>query len=134
MGLNTRFENGRQIIDGWNNVFTALSAEPRRQLVVSLMEAPRNQPVTLPESAINPNVPADPEQLRLRLRHRHLPMLADQGFVTWETDPLVASRGTHFEEVAVVLEALHATAGDIPDSLVIGCQRLETERQESVGE
>nr|WP_241154961.1 hypothetical protein [Halorubrum sp. CSM-61] len=50
-------------------------------------------------------------------------------FVEWERDPLVASRGRRFDEVAVVFEALHSSASAIPDSLVIGCQRLEEERQ-----
>ncbi|ELY45718.1 hypothetical protein C496_02212 [Natronorubrum tibetense GA33] len=57
--------------------------------------------------------------------------MADQGFINWETEPLVASRGPQFDEIAVVFDALHATATDIPDSLVIGCQRLEQERQTS---
>jgi len=56
-------------------------------------------------------------------------MLAEMDFITWETDPLVASRGPRFDEVAVVFDALHSTADSIPDSLVVGCQRLERERQ-----
>jgi hypothetical protein len=130
--LDMRIENGRRVVEGWDRVFSALSAEPRRQLIVSLLDAPPNQSVSLPESATNPNIPADPEQLRLELSHRHLPMLADLGFLEWERDPLIASRGPKFDEVAVVFNALHATATDIPDSLVIGCQRLEQEEQKNL--
>jgi hypothetical protein len=130
MGLDARIENGRRVIEGWDRVFTALGAEPRRQLVVSLLDAPADRTVPLPESAANPNVPTDRERLRVELYHQHLPMLADSGFIEWETDPLVASRGPRFEDVAVVFEALHAASADIPDSLVMGCQRLERERQE----
>lgn len=129
MALEVRVENGRRVIEGWDRVFEALSAEPRRQLIVTLLDAPPDQSVPLPESAINPNIPADPENIRQELHHQHLPMLADHGFIDWETDPLVASRGVKFDEVAVVFEALHATATDIPDSLVVGCQRLEREEQ-----
>lgn len=126
---HARFENGKRTIERWDRVFEAVSAEPRRQLVVSLLDAPPDQSVSLPEHAANPNVPVDPESLRCELNHYHLPMLADMEFVEWETDPLVASRGPRFEQVAVVFEALQSNAVDIPDQLVVGCQRLERERQ-----
>ena len=124
-----RFENGKQVIERWDQVFSAISAEPRRQLVVSLLDTSPEESVPLPESAINPNVPPDPENHRRKLIHCHLPTLEDLEFVEWDTDPFVASRGPRFAEVAVVLEALHSLATDIPDPLVIGCQRLEEERQ-----
>ena len=132
--MDIQVNNGQHIIEKWNNVFKALSAEPRRQIIVSLLDAPPNQSVSLPEHAMNPDVPANPEKLQQELYHCHLPLLADQGFVNWETEPLVASRGPQFDELAVVLDALHATATDMPDSLVIGCQRLEKERQTSFGD
>lgn len=128
-----RFDNGKRVIERWDRVFEAVSAEPRRQLLVSLMDAGATDAVPLPESAINPNVPADPERLRVRLYHEHLPMLAEREFVEWETEPLRAFRGARFDEVAVVFDALHSRATDIPDSLVIGCQRLEAERQIRAG-
>ncbi|WP_418282540.1 hypothetical protein [Halorubrum sp. DTA98] len=121
------------MIEHWNLVFRALSAEPRRQLIVSLLDCPENQSVPLPEGAINPDVPENPERLKIDLQHNHLPKLADFGFIEWETKPLVAHRGPRFQEVAVVFEALHSSATDIPDSLVKGCQRLEEERQVSLG-
>jgi hypothetical protein len=124
-----RFENGRRVIERWDEVFSAVSREPRRQLVVSLLDAGEEESVPLPESAVNPNVPVDPETLKLELHHQHLPMLAEREFVEWDSDPLEASRGARFPEVAVVLNSLHAFAGEIPDSLVVGCQRLERERQ-----
>ncbi|WP_436927579.1 hypothetical protein [Halosimplex amylolyticum] len=125
-------ENGEKVMENWDTVFKALSSEPRRQLIVSLLDAGPDHSVPLPESAIMPNVLADPEMLRQELHHVHLPMLADMGFITWETEPLVASRGPKFDQVAVVFEALHAEATNIPDSLVIGCQRLEEESQNNI--
>ncbi|APW97713.1 hypothetical protein CHINAEXTREME_07965 [Halobiforma lacisalsi AJ5] len=130
MRLDARRENGQRVIEGWNRVFEALAAEPRRQLVVSLLDASPDATVPLPESAVNPNVPTDPEVLRRELHHQHLPMLADGGFVEWDADPLVAARGPNFDQVAAVIESLQASATSVPDSLVIGCQRLEAERQE----
>jgi hypothetical protein len=125
------YENGKQVTENWDTVFKSLSAEPRRQLIVSLVDASPGQPVPLPESAAMPNRPLDPAVLRAELYHVHLPMLAENGFITWETDPLVAFRGPQFDEVAVVFDALHSEAADIPDSLVVGCRRLEQEQQSS---
>jgi len=126
-----RYRNGRRVIDRWDDVFAALSAEPRRQIVISLLDAAPSESVPLPESAVNPNVPPDPEKLRRELHHRHLPMLSDLEFVTWDRDPLVAVRGSRFEQVAAVFDALQSAATDVPDSLVVGCQRLERERRDS---
>ncbi|MCU4924600.1 hypothetical protein OB905_01185 [Halobacteria archaeon AArc-dxtr1] len=124
-----RFENGQRVIDRWDEVFRALSAEPRRQLVVSLLDRPDGDPAPLPECAVNPNVPIDAEQLRQELYHRHLPLLAEMKFVEWRDDPFEAVRGSRFDEVAVVFRSLYADAVELPDSLVVGCQRLERERQ-----
>lgn len=126
----TRFKNGKRVIRKWDTTFKVLAAEPRRQLIVTLLDASPDESVPLPESAINPNVPEDPDRLRQELHHQHLPMLADYGFIEWGTDPLHASRGPRFNEAAVIFEALHSTSQCLPDSLVIGCQRLETEQQE----
>jgi hypothetical protein len=125
------YEKGEQVSENWDTVFKSLSAEPRRQLIVSLMDAPPDQSVPLPESAAMPNLLPDSEALRIELYHCHLPILEDNGFITWETDPLVASRGPQFDEVAVVFDALHSEAADIPDPLVVGCQRLEQEQRAS---
>ncbi|MFC7078324.1 hypothetical protein [Haloarcula halophila] len=130
--MSNRRYNGEQVIDNWDSVFRALSSEPRRQIIVSLLDAPADQSVPLPESAVNPNVPPNTETLRQQLHHAHLPMLAEMGFITWETEPFVAARGPQFEEAAVVFDALHTEATSIPGSLVFGCQRLEEEQQQNI--
>ena len=124
-----RYRNGTRVIERWNRAFTALAAEPRRQLVVSLLDA-EGTPVELPESAVNPNVPVDADELRLRLRHHHLPVLSDGGFVEWDDEPFRARRGPHFDEVGIVIESIQSAATAVPDELVFGCNRLERERQE----
>jgi hypothetical protein len=98
-----------------------------------LLDAEPGGSVPLPEAAMNPNVPVEFDELRTELHHVHLPMLAALEFVEWETDPLCAFRGPRFEEVAVVFDSLQSMADRIPDSLVIGCQQLEAERQD-IGE
>lgn len=130
--MNVHRANGEQISRNWDAVFRALSKEPRRQLIVSLLDAGPDDSVPLPESAMMPNVPSEPQTLSLELQHDHLPMLAEMGFITWEPEPLLAFRGPRFEEVEVVFNALQAEATTLPDGLVTGCQRLEEEREQRV--
>ncbi|WIV68320.1 DUF7344 domain-containing protein [Natrialbaceae archaeon AArc-T1-2] len=121
--------DGRRVAERWNRVFEVLSAEPRRQLLTTLADAPAGRHVSLPDAAVPPNGSVDHDRIRIHLRHRHLPMLADGGFVEWKRDPFRAWRGPTFDQAAVVLESLYARADVVPDPLVEGCHRLEEERR-----
>jgi len=127
--VGVRIDNATNAIESWDELFRALAADPRRQIALSLLDAPPGESVSLPEHAVNPDVPVDPAEVRHTLRHKHLPLLADLGFVEWGTDPLVASRGPRFGEVEAVLRSIQNSAPRLPDSLVVGCQRLEAARQ-----
>lgn len=116
--------------DRWDTVFTALSAEPRRQLIGALCDIPAENRVLLPEAAMSPAVEPDRERLRVELVHQHLPLLAEHGFVEWTTEPFRAGRGPRFEEVAITIELIRTNASQVPDTLVEGCRRLESERQD----
>lgn len=122
-------KQANRAIDRWDTVFTALSAEPRRQLVAALNDIPPENRILLPEAAMSPVVESDRERLRAELLHLHLPLLAECEFIEWTTEPFRAGRGPRFEEAAVVLDLLQTYAAQVPDTLVSGCQRLEAERQ-----
>ena len=124
-----RLALSQAVIEKWDAVFRACSAEPRRQLIVSLLDAAPEEAVSLPDHAMSPTVPQDFDSLRVDLRHSHLPLLERQGFVEWQTDPFEATRGPRFDHVGVVFEALHRNADAFPEALVAGCQRLEIERE-----
>ncbi len=127
--VNRRYDNAVSVRDAWNDIYEALSADPRRQLLHSLMNADPGGSVPLPESAANPMAPPDPERLRMELKHIHLPKLADCEFVVWDDGPLQASRGPEFEQIDAVLSAIFSSAEDFPDSIVVGCHQLEEERE-----
>ncbi|MEY7848474.1 hypothetical protein AB7C87_04640 [Natrarchaeobius sp. A-rgal3] len=124
----SRSGDGTRTVDRWDEVFRAVSAEPRRQLIVSVMDCPEGEPASLPEAAVSQELSIDPRRLRNELQHVHLPLLSDLGFVEWESDPFVAFRGPRFEEVGAIFEALYDSSTDLPDPLVVGCRRLERER------
>lgn len=125
-----RDEQKETMIGRWNTVFGTLTAEPRRQIIVALMEAPPERALSLPEAANPSYLLRDPERLTIELVNAHLPALADADLVRWEQSPLTVSRGPAFEEAAIVFEALHRCAEDIPPRLAEGCQRLEERRGE----
>ena len=76
-----RLALGQAVIEKWDAVFRACSAEPQRQLIVSLLDAAPGEAVSLPDHAMSPTVPQDFDSLRVDLRHNHLPLLERQGFV-----------------------------------------------------
>jgi len=119
----------KQVIAGWDRLFQAMSAEPRRQIIITLMEAPPGRQLSLPEAANPPYYLMDPEQLYVELVHSHLPVLANGDYIRWESDPLRVERGPNFPEAEALFRALHAHAAKIPDRLVHGCQRLEEQRR-----
>lgn len=125
---NEQQSSGERVITGWNSVFRALAAEPRRQIIIALSEAPVGRELTLPEAANPPFALMEPERLLTELRHSHLPLLAESGFVTWRDNPFCVDRGPNFDQAAVVLRSLQKQVDDIPIELVDGCQRLEEHR------
>jgi len=127
-------EEGSDLVERWDRVFRCVSAEPRRQIIVSLLDAAPGEVLSLPDAAINPNLSVDIDSLRVELYHQHLPLLAENGFVEWDSNPLTVTHGPRFEEVGALFEALHSSAENLPDPLVNGCQRLEVERQLSSSE
>ncbi|WP_247003779.1 hypothetical protein [Halosolutus gelatinilyticus] len=106
-----------QAVDRWDTVFDALRAEPRRRLVDALLEVAPDEPVRLPEAAVSPIRPVDPDALWIQLHHHHLPLLADAKYVRWESAPLRAYRGPRFTEVAFVFESIHENADQVPQQL-----------------
>ncbi len=116
------------VTDRWDRLLEALAAEPRRQIVDALLDAPVGEPVPLPEAAANPAVETDLERVRTRLLHHHLPLLERERIVQWDREPLCAYRGCNFEDAEIVLRILYANASELPERLVVGCRTLESER------
>lgn len=104
----------------WYNIFQTLCAGPRRQIVGSLLEAPADRKLSLPEAANMPDYRLDPELLQSNLVHNHLPMMERAEFIRWEAEPFCVERGPRFDEVAAVIEAIDS-ADEFPDHLIEGC-------------
>lgn len=115
-------ENG--IVEQRDRIFDALSAAPRRRLLVSLLEPRPEEYIGLPEAAFPEDTNLGSRQLRSHLVHRHLPMLADYDFVRWQTDPFEVRRGPEFDVLEPVVQTLADRTEAVPP-LVVGSHRLE---------
>lgn len=116
----THFEGGRET-EAWDQLYEALAAEPRRLIIFSLMKEPDGRRLPLPDAAQLYNRAGDSESFRIELRHRHLPKLADAGYVQWENDPFSVQRGPHFDEPALVLAQMTDNRIEYPQRLRDEC-------------
>ena len=116
----TGFENQKGT-ETWDQLYQALAAEPRRMIIFSLMKEPEEKRLPLPDAAQSFNNPMDPEDLRIQLRHNHLPKLAAAGYVRWESDPFCVQRGPHFGEPALVITQMTDDSNTYPRRLRDEC-------------
>jgi hypothetical protein len=119
-------EDTPAVVERWDQFMRQLSAQPRRQIIVSLMEAPRDSALPLPEAAVGDAETAaldgdGVERWTTILQHRHLPALAEAGYVRWSRDPFRVRRGPRFEEPAAVMRVLLSAEDRLPSTLVSGC-------------
>lgn len=115
------------VSDRWDRVFRVLSSEPRRKLILTLRDRCPSNPVTLPDAALSPHYAGTPEEMRVELVHKHLPLLEETGYVTWTSSPFEAARGPDFGEVDAVMGRIVSAPAELPDQLVRGCRALEGE-------
>lgn len=106
----------------WNRLYEALSAEPRRMIIYSLLDEPQERRLPLPDAAESPNQPRDTKTLSIQLRHHHLPLLAEAGYVRWEHEPFVVQRGPQFEEPACIIGLVTDSIDELPASLIRNCK------------
>ena len=106
----------------WDELYTALSAEPRRMILASLLDAPPERRLPMPDAAESPNQPMDSETLTFQLQHHHLPLLAETGYVDWKSAPFVVERGPRFEEPAFIMKMVIESFNEIPESLINNCK------------
>ena len=84
----------------WDDAFRAASDRKRRRLLLELWRLG-------PEAGAVPTRELDglsSEHDRLKLRHVHLPMLDDVGYVRWDRERGTVERGPRFEDVVPLVE------------------------------
>lgn len=112
----------RDWAERWDRLYEALGAEPRRMIIASLLDEPEERRLLLPDAAESPNQPVDPDTLSSKLRHHHLPLLAEAGYVCWENEPFVVQRGPRFNEPAFIINMVTESIDELPISLINNCK------------
>lgn len=72
---------GESAIERWDELHQVLASQERRMVIYSLMDAPQERRLPLPEAAMPPESTWDPERMSTCLRHNHLPQLAEAGYI-----------------------------------------------------
>lgn len=111
----------KSIYERWDQFMYLLSAQPRRQVISSLMEVSKGDHLPLPDAAMTPEISREPKQYAVALRNHHLPMLASADYIEWMSDPFRVSRGNRFDEPATVMDILLSHSSELSPALVSGC-------------
>lgn len=96
-----------------NTLFEMLSHPFRRYILLCVDDDSPCRKRELLAGATEPNG-TDPDVLTLQLRHRHLPKLAEAGYIDWDRSSETVRRGRNFEEVEPLLRYLHDHQDEIP--------------------
>lgn len=55
------------------------------------------------------------DRSELKIHHKHLPKLADAGFIDWDRDADIITRGPRFDEIAPLVELMINHRDELPD-------------------
>lgn len=85
-------------------VFRALASERRRRLLAALARHSPEDEIPVSEAVRSRSRGMD--DFPIAMRHNHLPKLERWGFIRWNRDAGVVSRGPQFEEIVPLLTTL----------------------------
>lgn len=86
-----------------DNMFTALAHAQRRQFLFDLLD---HNPQETPRSSPSPREGATRNEELVSKHHVHLPKLADYGYIEWDRDAGLVTKGPRFDEIRPLLEFL----------------------------
>jgi hypothetical protein len=97
-----------------DDIFEVLSNAYRRQLLIALLEHnPQDDHDRDPLDIVSDG--PDPEVLEIELTHRHLPMLEQKGYISWNRETNEISKGPNWEQIAPLLELISDHRDELPD-------------------
>jgi hypothetical protein len=98
------------------DAFDALRRIERRRILLELLNSyPRGVSVLTLRDIVH--LESDPDVTRAQLHHRHLPKLAEQGFVEWNGEGGLVTHGERFPEIVPLLELLAENEAKLPGTL-----------------
>lgn len=98
-----------------DRLFEALANVHRRRLLFALVD---DESQDVSELAGVPWSLSESEETMVNKRHVHLPKLADYGFIEWDRNDQLVSRGPQFDEIEPILECLGENRDQLALALV----------------
>jgi len=97
-----------------DRIFDALRHPYRRRILLLVSEHnPRGEDEFGVEDLATED--DDLELLTAELYHRHLPKLAESGYIEWDEDERTIRRGPKFDEIAPLLRLMHDHRDELPN-------------------
>lgn len=96
-----------------DRVFRALSKSMRRRVLLALMRKNPREDDEFETVEFRPEDTAR-ETISIELRHAHLPKLDEAGFIDWNEETGVVTRGEDFEEIRPLLELMDDHRDELP--------------------
>jgi DNA-binding transcriptional ArsR family regulator len=99
-----------------SELFEILSHEYRRRILIAVGQHNPQDIDDITSESIADGAEDEPlEVLQQRLFHVHLPKLDKAGFVNWDQDTGVVTRGPRFEEIEPLLTLMREHRDELPD-------------------
>lgn len=99
--------------DALNRSLDAISHPYRRRILTRLHDRNPREESSFTTDSVADDIDDD-DWLQLEIHHRHLPKLADLGFVDWDREENVVRRGPRFDEVAPLIELMVKHREELP--------------------
>lgn len=96
-----------------DHLFETLANKYRRRLLVALVERDPGDEIPIPEAVHEGE--RELEKLRTEMTQIHLPKMEDAGFIRWDRDTHMITRGPQFDEIAPLVQLLLDNADELPD-------------------
>ena len=97
-----------------DQAFDALSRLTRRRILLTLDHHNPRDETEFETTEFKPE-DEDLDLFRQNLYHRHLPKLADAGFITWDRETDTITRGPRFAEIQPLLSLLKNHPDELPE-------------------
>ena len=100
-----------------DTLFDTLSHHVRREVIRYFEQEVEDDTATLRELVVTVSeqtTQVESQRTQLSLEQVHLPKLADAGFISWDHETGVVTRGPRFDEVRPLIELLDRHADGLP--------------------
>jgi hypothetical protein len=94
--------------DGIDSMMDVLSTHTRRVILMALLGDTTETSITTLERGPHRNIN------RIQLYHKHLPKLAESGYINWDDDADTISKGPKFSEVEPLVQLLNEYEAEFP--------------------